>query len=559
MPPAFGSSPSCPTCSKPVYFAERALGPGGGVFHKLCLKCVACGKLLQPGSFVDHDGLAYCKPCHGKAFGAKGYGAGGALVGEYAPRSPAASPANASPARATISKPDFDEDDTRDAPVPAFKLTELKRTLPTPPVKPIGAAGRIVPPVAPPAPSALLAGPALAVDARPPPPPRRPITPPCEPSPPPPAAEPTTPAEPAVASPAPASPAPPSPPPPAHATLPSITPRTAPPPPLASQPRPSFGSSPSSTFSAPPPLPPAAKPNAWGFSSSSFPPSTTSTSTSNSKSNKDLCPRCRTVVYFAEEVRAVGSKWHKRCLRCVACGTTLLPNTVTEREGEPFCKRCYGEKWGLGGQGVMSVRLREQDHLPPPPSFSCFRTSPLAPLSAVPSLSITPATPVPTLTEAHRSPLGHAGPLQHADEHGFTSVPISTFEVDDEKEQASTSTRRAESLVPSSRRFHRPSDTPSTTLPPVLPFTDPFSPLSPPAAAGKSTRRPRYLFFIPLLILVLVGIAVGLAVDLSRGSQGNVAPSGTKGGVPPSSLLPSAAPVTVMELAEQQYDGARRA
>ncbi|GAA5867643.1 hypothetical protein JCM8547_001327 [Rhodosporidiobolus lusitaniae] len=202
---------------------------------------------------------------------------------------------------------------------------------------------------------------------------------------------------------------------------------------------------------------------------------------------------------------------------------------------------------------------REQDQLPPPPSFSCFRTSPLVPLPAIPSLSITPATPVPTLTSTNHSPLGHAGPLQHADEHGSTSVPNSTFEDDndekDEKAKASTSTRRTKSLVPPSRRFHRPSDPPSTLPPPVLPFTDPFSPLSPPAAAAKSTRKPRCLFLIPLIIILLVGIAVGVAVGFSRGSQGNTAPSDAKGGVPPSSLLPSAAPATVMELAQQQGRG----
>jgi hypothetical protein len=30
----------------------------------------------------------------------------------------------------------------------------------------------------------------------------------------------------------------------------------------------------------------------------------------------DACPRCCKQVYFAEEVRAVGKKWHKMCLSC---------------------------------------------------------------------------------------------------------------------------------------------------------------------------------------------------------------------------------------------------
>ncbi|CEQ40876.1 SPOSA6832_02543 [Sporobolomyces salmonicolor] len=95
MPPVFGGALKCPTCGKSVYFAEQVLGPGGVAYHKLCLKCVACGKILEPRLLGDHDGEAYCKACHGKYFGTKGYAAGGALVGEYVSR------ASASPTRPT--------------------------------------------------------------------------------------------------------------------------------------------------------------------------------------------------------------------------------------------------------------------------------------------------------------------------------------------------------------------------------------------------------------------------------------------------------------------------
>ncbi|GAA5973733.1 hypothetical protein JCM21900_005698 [Sporobolomyces salmonicolor] len=76
MPPVFGGAPKCPTWGKSVSFAEQTLGLGGVAYHKLCLKCAACGKILEPRLLVDHDGEAYYKACHGKSFGTKGHGAG---------------------------------------------------------------------------------------------------------------------------------------------------------------------------------------------------------------------------------------------------------------------------------------------------------------------------------------------------------------------------------------------------------------------------------------------------------------------------------------------------
>jgi hypothetical protein len=75
------------------------------------------------------------------------------------------------------------------------------------------------------------------------------------------------------------------------------------------------------------------------------------------------CPRCNKNVYFAEQVRtlrwsltshfssrlvgiqvkAVGKTWHKACLRCSECGTSLDSSRLTERDGAPFCNRCYNK------------------------------------------------------------------------------------------------------------------------------------------------------------------------------------------------------------------------
>ncbi|CAG8516115.1 5476_t:CDS:2 [Diversispora eburnea] len=66
----------CPRCTKPVYAAEAILG-AGVKYHRLCLRCVSCSKLLDPGNMTDRDSKIYCCPCYSKEFGPKGYGYGG--------------------------------------------------------------------------------------------------------------------------------------------------------------------------------------------------------------------------------------------------------------------------------------------------------------------------------------------------------------------------------------------------------------------------------------------------------------------------------------------------
>jgi hypothetical protein len=63
------------------------------------------------------------------------------------------------------------------------------------------------------------------------------------------------------------------------------------------------------------------------------------------------CPRCNKSVYFAEQVRAIGRSWHKSCLRCIECGSTLASGQVTDNDGDPFCSKCYGKVHGPRGAG----------------------------------------------------------------------------------------------------------------------------------------------------------------------------------------------------------------
>ncbi|CAG8764754.1 17902_t:CDS:2, partial [Acaulospora morrowiae] len=70
------SNDICPRCTKPVYAAEAVLG-AGVKYHKLCLRCVTCSKLLDSTNMTDRDGKIYCRSCYSKEFGPKGYGYGG--------------------------------------------------------------------------------------------------------------------------------------------------------------------------------------------------------------------------------------------------------------------------------------------------------------------------------------------------------------------------------------------------------------------------------------------------------------------------------------------------
>lgn len=65
----------CPLCGKAVYAAEEKLA-GGKKWHKFCFKCGMCSKMLDSTTCAEHEGMIYCKGCHGKKFGPKGYGFG---------------------------------------------------------------------------------------------------------------------------------------------------------------------------------------------------------------------------------------------------------------------------------------------------------------------------------------------------------------------------------------------------------------------------------------------------------------------------------------------------
>ncbi|CAL1548482.1 unnamed protein product [Lymnaea stagnalis] len=60
----------------------------------------------------------------------------------------------------------------------------------------------------------------------------------------------------------------------------------------------------------------------------------------------DKCPRCNKNVYFAEEVRALGRKYHKQCLKCSQCGKFLDSTNCNDHEDQIFCNTCYRRSFG---------------------------------------------------------------------------------------------------------------------------------------------------------------------------------------------------------------------
>ncbi|KAF8266918.1 hypothetical protein EI94DRAFT_1684163 [Lactarius quietus] len=77
----------------------------------------------------------------------------------------------------------------------------------------------------------------------------------------------------------------------------------------------------------------------------------TPTGTRQWGSGTPQCPACSKNVYFAEQVKAIGKTWHKECLRCSECSTLLDSSRLTEKDGNPLCRRCYNKLHGPAGSG----------------------------------------------------------------------------------------------------------------------------------------------------------------------------------------------------------------
>jgi hypothetical protein len=64
-------------------------------------------------------------------------------------------------------------------------------------------------------------------------------------------------------------------------------------------------------------------------------------------------------VYANEKIIALGNDWHIQCLKCTTCNKRLDATILTEHEGKPYCKGCYGASFGPKGFGYVTTQHTE--------------------------------------------------------------------------------------------------------------------------------------------------------------------------------------------------------
>ena len=70
--------------------------------------------------------------------------------------------------------------------------------------------------------------------------------------------------------------------------------------------------------------------------------------------------RCEKTVYKVEEIKGPGLKiYHKRCFTCKECSRALTSSNLTDKDGEAFCKHCYGKLYGPKGFGFGNTLSTE--------------------------------------------------------------------------------------------------------------------------------------------------------------------------------------------------------
>ncbi|KIK54592.1 hypothetical protein GYMLUDRAFT_48495 [Collybiopsis luxurians FD-317 M1] len=305
----FGGTPKCPRCDKPVYLAEQVIGPGRRLYHKPCLACTICNKRLDSLSLLEHDQKPYCKTCHVKNFGTRD------LRQANLPHREMRSP-SLSPGKSTNGTPQFSFlPPSSPTKVRSFTTGNgyLPRLQPT----------RVLSPTSPSFPRTERVESPTSIDEE--------------------AEE-------------------------AQDTVQDTLPQTFI---DSSPPIPSNTTGVSQIVGGDDVAAAAAldkfantlgRSNGNGLRPIMQTPIGTrygvalgggvvSHSTGKWGGNTPSCPKCGKSVYFAEQVKAVGKTWHKLCLRCTECNTSLDSTRLRDHEDTPLCSRCYNKLHGPQGNG----------------------------------------------------------------------------------------------------------------------------------------------------------------------------------------------------------------
>ena len=106
------------------------------------------------------------------------------------------------------------------------------------------------------------------------------------------------------------------------------------------------------------------------------------------------CARCGKTVYFAEQVFGAGKKWHKQCLKCVACNKIVNSSTMRDKDGK---ENNHFIAKGVNVLFYKIIHIPPIEHLPPPihPAY-CHRNTRSGPFSLLTVFAF----------ESHPSPSG---------------------------------------------------------------------------------------------------------------------------------------------------------
>jgi hypothetical protein len=65
------TKPKCPKCNETVYPMDETV-INNVKYHKSCLTCEVCKRVINAGNYAALDGTFYCKPHFKQAFALKG-------------------------------------------------------------------------------------------------------------------------------------------------------------------------------------------------------------------------------------------------------------------------------------------------------------------------------------------------------------------------------------------------------------------------------------------------------------------------------------------------------